>query len=393
MRKVISALAFVLAAAPLLAQTPPPPTPPPAQTPLPAQTPPPVPTPTPAPESAPTPAPTPAPRDRIIERVVLKVNGEIFTQTDLEQRQIEALRAKNQQVNNAADLQNDTNLKMALATITPDILVNAVDELLLVQHGREQGYSLSDEQFKNVVDSVKKENKLDDQQLKVALAQEGLTLDSYRQMMERQAIVSYVQRQEIMSKATLTDEEARQYYDSHKNEFMKPATMTLREITINVPTETRDGQQVFNVAADDAAKQKITDARTRVAKGEQFAVVAGEVSDSATKTNGGLIGTVNLEQMNSDLRAKVENLKVGETTEPIRVKGGYEVFEVDSKSPAEVEAFDKVRDKISQKVYAERLDGETQKFLEKLRGTALIEWKDDNLKAMYDKGIASKSGK
>ena len=44
-------------------------------------------------------------------------------------------------------------------------------------------------------------------------------------------------------------------------------------------------------------------------------------------------------------------------------------------------------------MYAGRLDGETQKFLEKLRGTALIEWKDDNYKAMYDKAIASKNGK
>jgi hypothetical protein len=52
-----------------------------------------------------------------------------------------------------------------------------------------------------------------------------------------------------------------------------------------------------------------------------------------------------------------------------------------------------VREKISQKVYGERLDGETQKFLDKLRGTALIEWKDDNYKTMYDKAVASKNGK
>ena len=393
MRKVLSLLAVVIAAVPLLAQTPPPgqtpPTPPPASQTPPAQTP----APTPAPGPAAPVQPTGPLRDRIIERIVVKVNGEAFTQTDLEQRQIEALRQKNQQVNAAADLQNDATLRAALATITPDILVNAVDELLLVQHGREQGYSLSDDQFKNIVDSVKKENKLDDQQLKVALAQEGLTLDSYRQMMERQAIVTYVQRQEIMSKATLTDEEARQYYDTHKNEFMKPATMTLRQMTVNVPTETRDGQQVFNVAADDAAKAKIEQARARVQKGEPFATVAGEMSDSPDKANGGLIGTVNLDQMNPDLRAKLENLKVGETTEPLRVKGGYQVFEVDARSVSEVEAFDKVRDKISQKVYAERLDGETQKFLDRLRGTALIEWKDDTYKGMYEKAIAAKNGK
>ena len=72
-------------------------------------------------------------------------------------------------------------------------------------------------------------------------------MESYRSMIERQMIVGTVQRQEIMQKATLTDEEARQYYDAHQKEFMTPATVTLREILVTVPTETRDGQDVFNV--------------------------------------------------------------------------------------------------------------------------------------------------
>ena len=188
MRKVLGFLALIVATTPVLAQTPPPQT---------------------APAAQPAPAASSRLRDRIVERIVVKVNGEIFTQTDLEQRQIEALRAKNQQVN-SIDLQNDSTLKAALQTITPDILVSVIDELLLVQHGREQGYALSDDQFKKVLDQVKTENKLDDAGLKTALAGEGLTLDSYRQMMERQMIVGAVQRQEIMQKATLTDEEARQ---------------------------------------------------------------------------------------------------------------------------------------------------------------------------------------
>jgi parvulin-like peptidyl-prolyl isomerase len=331
-------------------------------------------------------------RDRIIERIVVKVNGEIFTQTDLEQLQIEALRKNNPSLN-GVDLQNDEKLKTALEDVTPEILVNAVDELLLVQHGREQGYNLGDEQFKNVLEQVKKDNKLNDEQLKAALAQEGLTMESYRSMMERQMIVGTVQRQEIMQKATLTDEEARQYYDSHQSDFMKPATVTLRELLIAVPTETRDGQDVFNVAADDAAKKKMDDAIARLKKGDDFATVAGEMSDSGSKANGGLIGIVNLAEMNPTLRDLIDKLKPGEITEPKRVKGGYQIFEVDARSPSEVEAFDKVRDKISQKVYADRLEGETQKFLAKLRGTALIEWKDDTYKALYDKGVAARAGK
>src|SRR5262245_1374145 len=70
----------------------------------------------------------------IVERVLVRVNGEIFTQTELTQRQVEALRDKN-----LTGPMTDARLEQELATVTPDILVAVVDDLLLVQRGREMG--------------------------------------------------------------------------------------------------------------------------------------------------------------------------------------------------------------------------------------------------------------
>jgi len=88
----------------------------------------------------------------IIQRVLVKVNGEIFTQKDLEQRQIGVLRDKG----------NDKPTPAQIQEITPDLLVDAVDEMLIMQHGRELGYHLSDDAFKNYVESIKTENKLNE---------------------------------------------------------------------------------------------------------------------------------------------------------------------------------------------------------------------------------------
>ena len=46
-------------------------------------------------------------------------------------------------------LKNDEQLKKVLAEVTPQVLVDAIDELLLLQRGKELGYTLSDEQFKD----------------------------------------------------------------------------------------------------------------------------------------------------------------------------------------------------------------------------------------------------
>src|SRR4030081_348158 len=83
------------------------------------------------------------PRGEIIEQILVKVNGEIFTKSDLEQRQIAALRQKGQTIDLKSD-PNNVQLRKALDEVTPQIMVDAVDEMLLVQRGKELGYKLSE---------------------------------------------------------------------------------------------------------------------------------------------------------------------------------------------------------------------------------------------------------
>ena len=344
-----------------------------------------------APPATPAPITPTQGQSVIIQRVLVKVNGEIFTQTDLVEKQIEALKAKKLQVTRAQDLQDDARLKTALIEITPEILLEVVDNLLLVQRGRELNYKLSDERFKEFYEGVKKENKLDDAGLKAALAQEGMTLESWRAQMNEQFIVSQVQRNEIMSRAALTDEEARQYYQKHPQEFMTPATLTLREITILVPTQAGQPAGTVSVGAAEAAKEKAVAVRERAQKGEDFAKLAAEVSESGSKANGGLLGTIVLDEMDPTLRTTLEALKAGDVSEPIRTSAGYTVFKLDAKSTPELKPFNAVRDEISQKVYTERVGVETEKYLVKLRAQAFIEWKDEILKKQYETALAKKS--
>src|SRR6185295_381574 len=102
-------------------------------------------------------------RAEIIEQILVKVNGEIFTKSDLEQRQVAALRQKGQSMDLKSDPTN-AQLRSALDEVTPLIMVDAVDEMLVVQRGKELGYKLGDEQFKSVLDNIKKENKMESEE-------------------------------------------------------------------------------------------------------------------------------------------------------------------------------------------------------------------------------------
>jgi parvulin-like peptidyl-prolyl isomerase len=331
--------------------------------------------------------PTPV-SSNIIQRVIVKVNGEIFTQTELVQRQVDALREDNPDVRDPKAFQDDAKLAEKINALTPALLVAVVDELLLVQRGRELGIRFTDENFKTQVENVKKANNLDEEGFKKALVQAGLTLAELRANFERAWLQRGVEQTEIMNNMRLTEEETRQYYEKHPEAFMKPATLVLREIVVNVPTETDStGQPAVNVAVDEAAKDKITKARARVLAGEDFVKVATDVSDAGSKANGGLVGTVVIEEMQAVVRDALAKLKPGDVSEPLRFPAGYRIFKVDSRAAAAVEPFDQVRDAIAQKIYQERLGGEMKKYIEKLRSQALIEWKDENYRKQYEQGL------
>jgi peptidyl-prolyl cis-trans isomerase SurA len=323
----------------------------------------------------------------IIQRVLVKVNGEVFTQTDLEQLQTQALASKNQQAN-VKTAETDAVLQRELQQITPGIIVQVVDDMLLIQKGRELGYKLSDDQYQKFIDNLKADNHIqDDAAFDKALTEQGMTKEQLRKNYEDGYLKQAVQQSEIMSHAQMTDQEARQYYTTHLAEFMTPAKVVLREILIAVPTEATSGQTSFNAGVDEAARDKANAIRDRLMKGEDFVKVAAEVSDSPSKANGGLIGDVNENDMSDTLRPMIDALKPGEVTPPIRTQRGYQILKLDSRSPEQPKPFDDVREAIAQKIYEQRVDGETEKYLDKVRGQALIEWKDQNLEDMYDKQL------
>ena len=329
-------------------------------------------------------------RAEILEQVLVKVNGDIITKTDLEERQIAALRERMKTQVTAESLKTDAGLRQALAEITPQILVETIDEMLLVQLGKEKGYKLSDEQFKSWLDGLRKEQNLQDEaKFQAALKQEGMTITELRKNVERNMLIQRVQQDEVGSKLQITEEEARQYYLTNRDEFAQPASVTLREILVEIPESTQQGAAGVNVAEADAAKEKAAAIRARVMAGEDFAKVATEESASPSKANGGLIGPLNVADLSPALQSTLEKMKPGDITEPLRSARGYQILKLDTLKPAGIQPFEAVRDLVADKVHDARQRTEVRKFLSRLRGQALIEWKNADLKKAYEQRLAA----
>ena len=320
----------------------------------------------------------------IVEQVLVNVNGDILTKTEFEQRQIGVLRARPELANVTPD---SPELRKAVAEVTPQLILEAVDELLLIQRGRELGLVLGDEQFNSILANIKSSNNIEtDEQFQAALKQEGMTMPELRLALERQMLASEAQRRDVVDKISVTEAEARAYYESHKEEFTTPSNVTLREILVDVPVTDRG----VNVAQDDDARAEAEDLRKRLLAGEPFARLAAEFSDAPSKANGGLIGPIKRDELADALQARIDQMKIGDVSDVIRTARGYQILKLESRTETRVRSFDDARNDISNKVGAEKMAGERLKYLEKLRAQATITWRNDELRKVYEQALANR---
>ena len=312
----------------------------------------------------------------VLERILVKVNGDIITLTELEERQVGVIRQRGFQA------RTDAELAQALREVTPEVISGAVDELLLIQRARELGYQFTDEQFQEILGDLMAENGFEtEEEFQEALAQqEGMTLEDMRRVMERQILINQVQQIEVLGAVTLTEVEAREHYEANIAQYTEPPTVTMREILVRVP----EGLGGAGVAADDQARLDAEEARLRVLDGEDFALVAIAVSDAASKANGGLIGPIDLSLLSSALRDVLAGLEVGDVTEPLQTPLGYQVLRLEARTRPEPRPFEEVRDQISENVFNDRRLAEYARYLDRLRSEADFEWKDDRIRQAFE---------
>jgi peptidyl-prolyl cis-trans isomerase SurA len=322
----------------------------------------------------------------IIEQVLVKVNGEIVTKTEFERIQIGALR----ELPNPPDpsRMSDAELSKVLAQVTPQAIVTMIDEMLLLQRAKELGYAVSDAQFNQVLESIKKDNKLEsDEQFEAALKGEGITLAQLRQMLSKRMLIGQVQQREISARIDVTEAEERAYYDAHPNEFATTPSVTLREIVINA--EVDPVKKAPSVGALDDAKEKVEAIRARVLKGESFDKLAAELSDSPSKANGGLIGPISRDEMNEELVKVLSKMKVGDVTQVFNTATGAQIFKLESYIDSTTLPFDAAKGQIADRIGQQKIGAELKKYIQRLRAQAIIEWKNEDLRKAWEVGVSA----
>ncbi len=327
-----------------------------------------------------------APAQQTVEEIVARVNNQIITKS-------EYARSKDQ-LRDEAKQQNPADADKLYEAKEKDVLRDLIDQQLLLEKGKDLGFTGDTELIKQL-DQMRKEMKLPDlESLQKEAEKQGVSWEDFKQQQKNQIITRRVIGEEVGGHLSITNEDAEKFYEEHKQEMSGPEYIRLSEILVAPkPTtpavsaapdphappadpatkQANDAEkQSVDEAALKAAEAKANDLLKKIRDGAAFEDIAKQYSDGPSAQDGGALGIFKRGQLAKSLEDTTFAMKAGEVTNVIQAKQGFLILKVVDHQQAGIPPFKDALPKIQDALYMEKLQPALRAYLTKLREEAYI---------------------
>jgi peptidyl-prolyl cis-trans isomerase SurA len=300
-----------------------------------------------------------AARARVVERVAAVVGDSLVLASEVEDR-VGPL------MSDVSRITDPEKRAARAAALRHEVLERLIDDELILQQATELKLSISSDQVDASIEEIKKQNGLNDDQLREALRTQGMTMAAYRTDLRRQLLRYRVLNIAVGSRVNISDDEVRAYYDRHMKDGSN-VQVRASHVFVAIP----DGADAATAAEKQAQAQKILE---RAQAGEDFAKLARETSDdAATRNDGGDLGYFGKDMLPKAIEELVFAMKVGEVRGPIRVDRGFHVIKLVDRKLKDPKPFDEVKDDIRMQLRQKDMERQTKIYLAELRKKMLVD--------------------
>lgn len=173
------------------------------------------------------------------------------------------------------------------------------------------------------------------------------------QVARKKIITAKLIDKEVDRQLSLKPEEAADYYQLHKEEFMTP--LLLRASHILVKTE-QEAQAI----------------KSSLDQGGDFEETARQRSLDATAVRGGDLGFFQKGQFVPEFEAAVFDMKKGEVRGPVRSPFGYHIIKLNDRVEPRLREFKSVKNSVEERLIGEKRSKTFKDYVEKLKGNRKI---------------------
>ena len=295
----------------------------------------------------------------VVDEVVVQVNESVILLSQIKSDVKNAIDALVQQGKPRDEAKAVIDGKMG------QLIANLITEELLIQKGKEIGVEKTVEARINsqFLDQMKQFNLKSLDELYAAMRQQGFDPETIRDGWRRRFTQEEVWRSQVAGPTywEATDREVKAYFEQNKAKFKKPATVTISEIFLS-----------FAGRDKAAVRQRAIQLVSEIRGGADFVKLAKENSDRPNvQERGPGAGTFAIPSLDPKFAKPLENLKVGEVTNPIELDIGMEIIKVDERTKGTDEAFfDEAI--VRSSMLQEKLPQARKKYMEKLIADAYV---------------------
>jgi parvulin-like peptidyl-prolyl isomerase len=282
-------------------------------------------------------------------------------------------------IKSAAAAHNETIPAGQMTAIEAQMLNRLIQIQILLQKSTDadkaEGKSKASMQISNLLARAGSQE-IFDRQLKAV----GMTPEELRNKVTQEATATATLTRELG--ISVTEAEAKQYYDSHPADFEQPETVLVRHILLF----TIDPATRAPLPADQmqAKRKQIDDLLKRAKAGEDFAALATQYSeDPGSKDKGGELPELprDAQGLPPELLAAAFSLNTNQISDVVTMDLGYDIIKLLGKTPAQKVDYAKVGDKIKDYLVQQKTQKLAPAYLDDLKKTAGAEILDPDLKA------------
>lgn len=292
---------------------------------------------------------------KVFDRVVAKVNSEIITLSSIEER-AEILKQK---------YRNDLT-KPEDKEILREALDMMVEEKLQLQQGKKMNLEVDDSAVDAAIKDIEVKNGLAEGQLAVMLEAEGRSIESYKNHIREQILVSKITQFELGSRVNISGKKIAKYYHDNQKDFWEPGKARVKHILIL----SEKGSPEYK------RKQKyerIKNILAEVKGGKDFAEAAKEYSEDISASSGGDVGFVEKGKMVPEFEKAVYSLREGEISDVVETEYGYHIIKVEEIQKGRTLPLKEVKNKIQYILAGKKQKSAFEDWMKELRKSAFIE--------------------
>ncbi|MEJ2696794.1 MAG: peptidylprolyl isomerase [Candidatus Sulfobium sp.] len=293
----------------------------------------------------------------MLDRVVAVVNQDVITWSEL-------YRAMEIDASPDVKAMSPGDKRKVFKEEEGHFLESLIDLRLELQQAGSEGLSVSDEEVKEAVDSIKKKYSMTDSELEESLNKEGYSVKEYRRRLGEQILASRVVNRDVRSKIVVSDSDVLKYMKEHEKELEDSGGYRISQIFFKMPESAEEKDRIEKKAAELVEK---------MGNGESFSDLAKKYSEDPSADSGGDLGFIKKGQLSKEFREEVSKMKPGDVSKPFWTDSGLHIIKLDERTDPKSanEIKEKARDELTKKLFKAKYD----EWVKTLRSKAFIEVK------------------